>query len=309
MKVSGTRPLVTLVALALAASLAPHAAWANRQDLQLWRLGNPSLDSAANDRFRMLMVDLGMAMTPTPMHPAETLGRDGGSYDLGARYAQVHSGATVPAGSGGCPTGNSGCKVWVNQGTEPGASTIKQPDSALLMPVIQLRRGLPFSFEFDTKIQYVAYSEMFAATAGFRWTLNEGFDFLPDVSIGGQGTRMLGNRDFGLTTAALDVMIGKNFGLAGMFVLAPYAGWQRVWVSGVSQVIDFKPGTEDPANPTVDDSIFKEVLMGANAYDRFFIGLRFNTYLLQLSAEATYEPGYLGLGGQFVFAGKIGVAF
>ncbi|RMG17241.1 MAG: hypothetical protein D6729_09080 [Deltaproteobacteria bacterium] len=300
------RPLCTF-ALALVLAL-PAAAFAGRNDLQIYRLGNPKLPgSEANARFRLLMVDLGMAATPTPGHPAETLGRLGASIEIGARSAQIHPDARIDDGN--CPTLNQACKVWVNEGSHPGRASIESADPYLAMPMVHVRKGLPFSFEFDSKVQYIAFSEMYAASAGFRWALNEGWDFLPDVSVGGQGTRLLGNRDFGLTTAALDVMIGKWFGVGGMVVITPYAGWQRIWVSGVSEVIDFDPGNEDPANPTDDDTIFDEVLMGENAYDRFFLGVRVNSYLLQFLGEATYTPGYLGQDAALAFMAKLGIDF
>ena len=50
--------------------------------------------------------------------------------------------------------------------------------------------------------------------------------------------------------------------LGGMAVLAPYAGWQRVWVSAISEVIDFDPGNEVIDNATADDTIFEDVLIG-----------------------------------------------
>lgn len=300
-----------IAALSLLASAAPGAAMANTMDLELWRLGNPNLDAAANDRFERLMVDLGLAVTPGPGHPAETLGRSGTSFELGVRYAGIHQDATVAAQGGtGCPPGNASCAVWVNEGTSPGRAPQRAPSPGLLMPFLQVRKGLPFSFELEGKLQYLAYSEMFAATAGVRWTLNEGFDFLPDLSVGGQGTRLLGNRDFGLTTAALDVMIGKWFGVAGMFQLTPYAGWQHVWVSGVSEVLDFAPGTEDPSNPTADDTVFRQVGLADHAYDRFFLGLRFNSYIVQVAVEGTYQPKVLDFAQDtFQVMGKIGLDF
>ena len=297
--------LTTALACAFAV---PSMAWAGRNDLELYRLGNPKLPgSKADERFRLLMVDLGMAATPTPGHPAETLGRLGASIELGARSAQIHPDAAVDDGN--CPTLNQGCKVWVNEDSHPGRTVIQGADPYLSMPMVHVRKGLPFSFEFDSKVQYIAFSEMYAASAGFRWALNEGWDFLPDVSVGGEAIKKKRNRDFGLTTAALDVMIGKWFAVAGMVVLTPYAGWQRVWISGVSEVIDFDPGMEDPANPTDDDTIFSEVLMGKNAYDRFFLGLRVNSYLLQFLGEATYTPSYLGQDPTLAFTAKIGIDF
>jgi len=311
---------IALMALGFGLLCVPGMAQAKPNDIQAWRLGNPSTDyDGANGRFRLLTTDLAMAFTPTPMHPAETLGRSGASMELGLRMAQVHGDATVE-GDGSCQASADACRVWVNEGTAEGRTSQVSVDNLFLMPTIQIRKGLPFSFEFESKFQYLANSEMFAATAGLRWVLNEGFAFLPDVSVGGQGTRLMGVREIGIITAGLDVTVGKWFNLGGMAVLAPYAGWQRVWVSGISEVIDFNPGAEDLANPTSDDTIFEDVLIGDNYFDRFFLGFRFNAYIVQVSVEATYQPthkvpgadnnpGFPDQGSTLSFGGKLGLDF
>lgn len=305
------RRICSMALIALCLGLVPGFARANSNDIEAFRLGNPSTDPAgANGRFRLLSTDLAMAFTPTPMHPGETLGRSGASMEIGLRMSQIHDSATVD-GDGSCRATADGCRAWVTEGTV---------DKLFLMPMIQVRKGLPFSFEFETKFQYLMDSEMFAATAGLRWVLNEGFDFLPDVSVGGQGTRIMGVREIGIITAGLDVTIGKWFSLGGMGVLAPYAGWQRVWVSAISEVIDFDPANELLDNATADDTIFEDVLIGENFFDRFFVGFRFNAYVVQVSAEMTYQPthkltivgnnaGFPDQGSSLSFAGKLGLDF
>ncbi len=310
MRRTSTMALSALV-FGLAMAVIPASAEAKPNDIEAWRLGSPSVDfDGANGRYRLLSTDLAMAFTPTPMHPAETLGRSGASMEIGMRMAQIHADATVE-GNGTCRSTPDNCRVWVTEG---------DLDSLFLMPTLQVRKGLPFSFEFETKFQYLMNSEMFAATAGLRWVLNEGFDFLPDVSVGGQGTRVMGVREIGIITAGLDVTVGKWFSLGGMAVLAPYAGWQRVWVSAISEVIDFDPANEDLSNATADDTIFEDVLVGGNYFDRFFVGLRFNAYVVQVSFEGTYQPGhkvpsgdgnpgYADQSSGLSFAGKLGLDF
>ncbi|MDF1564344.1 MAG: hypothetical protein P1V51_14940 [Deltaproteobacteria bacterium] len=305
---------IALSALVLSATCLPGLARANTNDIQAFRLGSPATDfEGANGRYRLLSTDLAMAFTPTPMHPAETLGRSGASMEVGMRMAQVHADARVE-GNGTCNNSADNCRVWVTEGNV---------ESLFLMPMVQVRKGLPFSFEFETKFQYLIHSEMFAATAGLRWSLNEGFDFLPDVSVGGQGTRVMGVREIGIITGALDVTVGKWFSLGGMAVLAPYAGWQRVWVSAISEVIDFDPANELLDNATADDTIFEDVLIGGNYFDRFFVGFRFNAYVVQVSGEFTYQPahkvsaasvstgnpGFPDQGATMTFATKLGLDF
>lgn len=303
---------MTRTALALATALTfllPGIGHAQSRDLQLWRLGDPRADPAANQRYEMLAVDLGLALTPTPLHPAETLGRSGFGFEVGLRVVDVHQNAAAPAAEGAaCPTANPECLVWVTEGSEPGLEDPADPPGGLLLPVLQVRKGLPFSFELDGKLQWVPRSEMVAMTGGLRWALNEGLDFLPDVSVGGQVTRLVGNRDLGLTTAALDVMVGKWVGIGGMVQLAPYGGWQHVWIGSESRVIDFDPAGEIADDPTADDTAFASVDMGETAYDRFFIGLRAELDLFQLSVEGAWQPGPFDLADGFLFTTKIGLS-
>jgi len=298
----------------------PKISWANTNDLQVWRLGSPNDDfDGANGRFRLLSDDLGLAITPTPMHPGETLGRSGASMEIGLRVAQIHDSASIE-GNGSCLASPDACRVWVNEGTAQGRSSQTPIDAYFLIPTLQVRKGLPFSFEFETKFQYLTKSELFAATGGLRWSLNEGFAFLPDLSVGGQGTRLMGDRNLGITTAALDVTLSKSFGIGGLAAITPYAGWQRVWISSVSEVIDFDPANEAIDNPTADDTIFQDVLIGDNYFDRFFLGFRFISYIVQVSGEITYlpalklpsadgNPGFAQQGSSLSFAMKLGLDF
>ncbi len=302
----------------------PSNSAAQHMDLELWRLGNPrpielsdgtsvSPYLEADDRFRLLMVDLGLAMHPTPTHPANTLGRAGTAFEFSLRLPQIHPGATVQPGDrveeGDCPPGNPQCRIWVIRGTAEGYAPQRPPPSRLIVPTIQLRKGLPASFELNSKIHYLTGSSMVGLSGGLRWALNEGFDFLPDLSVGGQGTRLVGTKGFGLTTFSADVLLGKWFPIAGSATFGPYLGWQRVWVHAVSSVIDFNPGHEAADNPTGDDSIFDTVNAVDNGYDRVVFGLRVKSYVAQFLLEGSYQPDFLGLDPAFNIIFMVGVDF
>ncbi|MFW6369135.1 MAG: hypothetical protein ACOC0J_00960 [Myxococcota bacterium] len=106
-----------------------------------------------------------------------------------------------------------------------------------------------------------------------------------------------------------DVLLGKWFGIAGSLTIAPYIGWQRVWVSGVSSVVDFDPSAETLNDPTRDDTVFAEVFMTENIYDRVLFGLRLRSYVGQVIFEGCYKPAYLDLDPTVSFVLAAGLDF
>lgn len=264
---------------------------ADPQDFQLTKLGNAKTDAAvANENFRIFANQLGAAISSADFSPPETLGHSGFNFALGYSVAKV---------------GDTRAQSWPRAGTPP--------SDALLMPSVIMRKGLPFSFELGTRFTYLTYSRMAAATLEVKWALNEGFLYLPDLGVRGHGTRLLGTREFGLTTAGVDVGIGKQFAIGGMFTLTPYAGWDFLLVSCISGVVDFKdPATTTvasaQADPSKDTATFDPVNMGQNKSHRFYAGLRFITSVLELGAEASVVQTYQNK-QTVVFSGKVGLDF
>jgi hypothetical protein len=165
----------------------------------------------------------------------------------------------------------------------------------LLLPSVHIRKGLPFSFEVGTRLTWINTSRMGAGTLELKWSVNEGFAVLPDIGIKGSVTRLFNNRDFDLTVAGLDIGIGKRFAIGGMLTLTPYIGWNLLWVSAVSNTVDFQPSRSSQqaqASPTAqldNTGVFDEVTLGANSHNRFYGGLRFIGGVVQLGAELSYS--------------------
>lgn len=270
---------------------AASPALADSQDFQLSKIGKPTgSGSAENANFRVFANQLGAAISSADFSPPETLGHSGFNFALGYSVAKI---------------GDLQTQVWPTAGTPP--------SQALLMPTVILRKGLPFSFELGGRFAYLSYSRMAAATIEVKWALNEGFLYLPDVGVRGHGTRLVGSRDFGLTTAGVDIGIGKQFAVGGMFTLTPYVGWDRLFVSCVSNVIDFSDSSkttveQSQSDPSLNNATFDMVTMGQNQSNRFYAGLRFITSVLELGAEISVAQ--INSNKQVLVAsGKLGLDF
>jgi hypothetical protein len=277
-----------LTAFALAAP-----ALADSQDFQIYKFGNPASTSSANDSFRTFANQLGVAVSSFNLMPPETLGLSGFNFAL--EYSAVKL--------------DTSQSIWPTAGDPP--------TTMLLLPTAHVRKGLPYSFEVGGKFSLLQYSQMAAATIEVKWALNEGFFYFPDLGIRGHGTRLMGTRDFSLTTAGVDLGIGKKLALGGMFSLTPYAGWDLIYVSCISGVVDFKQmdgaGTGDDPLPldaaTKGTDVFANVSMHQNRSNRFYGGLRFVGSILELTGEVSYTKTGFGQKEILAFSGKLGFDF
>lgn len=260
--------------VALAALACGPAAYADRNDIEITKLGNPDPGEAgfkpeANGDFRAFARTYAAALTSVNLMPPETLGHAG--FALQAELGVISLPTEVLLPTEGTPT---------------------QP---LLLPSVHVRKGLPFSLEFGARLGWIDRSSLFAATGEVKWAVNEGFTWLPDVCVRGHVTRLLGNRDFNLTATGVDLGVGKQFPLGGMVTLTPYGGLDLVGVTATSDTLDFRQNrplneTLDPTRPYagVDDTAVYDAVRGwENINTRFYGGLRFIGGALQLGAEVS----------------------
>ncbi|HLL56209.1 MAG TPA: hypothetical protein VK447_21780, partial [Myxococcaceae bacterium] len=260
-------------------------ALADPNDFIIRNLGNPadpSTGAAANARFAAFAKEVGAALTSTNLMAPGTLGHAG--FNVSAELTTAFL-----RGSREAPSANSDFFQMPTERDYPGGSP-------LLIPSVHVRKGLPFSFELGTRLAWIDRSNMFAATGEVRWAVNEGFAYLPDINVRGYGMRLFNTRDFDLGALGLDLGIGKRFAIGGQVTLAPYAGWNLVWVGAGSGQVDFNPGRTyaESVNPpnaqlTQDVGMFKEVSLGSAPHNRFYGGLRFVGGVIQIGAEISYS--------------------
>lgn len=303
----------TLVGLfmALATLAVPQYASAGDNDLVLSRFAEPfggtvesgnygrQFDNCTSacgivepneQQFQSLVTDLGQVFAPRLANPAETLGEAGFAVNM------MTSLSFIPNDE----------EYW-QRAVEDGS-----PSSSLFTGHLQVRKGLPFSFEVAGNMGYMFASEMFTLGADLKWALNEGFYYFPDVAFRGSVNTLMGSSDLNLVTAGGDMSISKAFGLGGVAALTPYVGYQMLFIIGSSRLLNAFP--QDPRSPQIDDSaecrndpsqcttfnpefVFSQYDTSVN---RFFFGARFNVWILNFVLE-----GVIGEINQATFAGGV----
>jgi hypothetical protein len=145
-------------------------------------------------------------------------------------------------------------------------------------------------------------SELFAPGFEIRWALQEGYKWIPDLSIRGSVNHMVGNRDLLLTTVGADLVLSKNFGILGMVNIAPYVSWSFIFVAATSRVIDPTPtsqvteeqltpdGTRDVIRSDIENNfVFDEVTLGSDLHHKLTVGLRTVYYVLNISVQGEFQ--------------------
>ncbi|WP_224243935.1 hypothetical protein [Hyalangium gracile] len=268
--------------LALATLLSGVAAYADQNDLRITLLGKPDelpgecnqeqLETCAtgNSRFQAFARAFAAGIASTNLMPPETLGHAGFNLNLELSVVSLPSSIAIPT-----------------EGTQP---------STVLVPSFHIRKGLPFSIEMGGRVGWVEKSRMVAATGELKWAVNEGFTYLPDLGVRAHVTRLMGVRDFGLTSAGLDLGIGKQFPLGGMITLTPYGGLDFNFVGADTSTLDFNP--DRPYNESLegdslaafqDTGVYKRVKLSDNMTQRIYGGARFIGGVLQLGAEISFS--------------------
>ena len=218
-------------------------------------------------RFVDFATQLGFVLAPRLASPAETLGH------AGFHVSTMWSGSFV----------SNDQSYWAL--TDRGQRNTANP-SFLQTLQLDVRKGLPFSFELGVNFMWLVDSEIFAPGMEVRWALQEGYKYVPDLSIRGAVNHMVGNRDLLLTTVALDAVLSKSFGLFGMLNVAPYVGWSFVMIAATSRVIDPTPVNEgDPQQ----NFVFEELGVTNRLNHKLTFGVRLLVYVVNISVQGELQ--------------------
>lgn len=216
--------------------------------------------------FRSYLGELGLAIAPHFLGPASTLGSMG--FELSTQV--------------GIATINSGRDYW-----QMGAQS---PGNAIITQHIGFRKGLPYSLEIGARLFHVYESSTWGLGLRVGWAALEGFKYAPDIKVLATVGTILGAGDLALVQSGMAWVVSKWFSIAGLFALAPYAGYHMVFVYGSSYLT------------STGDKLF--VLAGENVFKhRGVIGLAANVSMFTMGAEISLGPA------QTVYAFKVGTAF
>ena len=266
MRVLGALSIVALSSAALAApnDFRLNARGADGQGLLFSESGARFI--ANETQWKALVGELAFVFAPRIASPAETLGHAG--FHLGVLW----SGTLVSKDEA----------YW--KITEQGQRG--SPNGLLQTLQVDIRKGLPLSFELGVNALWLVESQMWAPGIELRWALHEGYHFAPDVGLRGSVNHLVGNRDLNLTVIGLDAVLSKGFGIAGVMNLAPYLSYSILMIAASSRVLDPTPTEEADVGRNL---VLPELAAGSNVAQKLTLGSRFLFSLLNVSVQGELE--------------------
>jgi hypothetical protein len=225
-----------------AAAQMDECGWVTRDSTGAVRGTAPDVDGQS--RFRSLMSELGVAIAPRLMTPADTLGYSGFQFSAELGVTKINPDRQI-----------GGRAYWDGiSAVDPGNTTARRPDSYLTTIGGYVRKGmwLPLPvFEFGAGALSILGSRMYVLQGYAKLALQEGFHgwWLPSVAVRGSGSQLLGTSDVDLSVYAVDVLASKAFDIGGTARIEPFLGWSILFISARSGVIDATPGCDAYASP------------------------------------------------------------
>jgi hypothetical protein len=267
-----------LVVLAVAGIGVP--ARAEKNDLVLSRLGQPnSTDSDVvpfNRDFRSLVSELGVALAPRILSPADTLGYSGFQFSFEPGWTSIHNDARY-----WCATEETDdCSSSKGTGWLPTVGWFARKGLWLPVP----------SFEAGAGVVHLLDSGMYTGQISGKFALHEGFQEwpIPSVAVRGAASRLFGSEQLDLTIASLDVSVSKAFGVQGTVSLEPYAGWNYLWIIPRSEVIDKTPNVDAVVDNTDYRNNFVFPDQDNITRQRIFGGVKIKYFVFALTIEANF---------------------
>jgi hypothetical protein len=275
---------------------------------------NFALCAPDNQLFVNLINQLGGVLAPALLAPAGTLGYNGLYFGFEPAISGVRGeGDYWHRGTEG------GTMNRVGSGTQTRRDRMP---NFLFVQRFHVRKAFPYGFELGLQTSWLQDSGLVALGLDIRWALFEGFrtgiGYLPDFAVRGSVNTLVGNPQLYLTVVGIDTSLSKQFPIAGLFTLTPYAGGQALMIFGDSTVIDATPTRSayqecprrrlvfgmTPSDPSTlvceagsntpmgapNDSLNEMVFLQTRILRwRAFAGLRFRYRYLSLTGEFTMD--------------------
>ena len=260
-------------------------------------------DGDAQSRFRSLMSELGFAIAPRVLTPADTLGFAGFQFSAELGITNINSQRKI---------GSPGNELAYWNGVEainPNSLTARQPDTHLTTVGGFVRKGLwlPLpAFEFGAGALSIVGSRMYVLQGYAKLALQEGFHgwWLPSFAVRGGASQLLGTSEVDLTVYSVDLIASKAFDIGGTARIEPFLGWSVLFIKATSSVIDATPNCDafaSPGDPTPSPQCLASQAAGTDekaniqfpeqdviTRQRFFAGFKLKMSVLFLAAQAEF---------------------
>jgi hypothetical protein len=207
----------------------PECSWVERDSMG--RVSGVALDADAASSYRSLMSELGVAIAPRLMTPADTLGYAGFQFSAELGVTKISNNKNFWDGTAA---------------VTPGSTLASRPDGYLTTVGGFVRKGLwlPLpAFEFGAGALSILGSRMYALQGYAKMALQEGFHgwWLPSFAVRGSASQLLGTSDVDLIVYGVDLLASKAFAIGGTARIEPFFGWSMLFIDARSGVIDATP--------------------------------------------------------------------
>jgi hypothetical protein len=218
----------------------PECSWVQRDSMG--RVTDLVLDGEAASSYRSLMSELGVAIAPRLMTPADTLGYAGFQFSAELGVTKISNNKNFWDGTAA---------------VTPGSTLAARPDSYLTTVGGFVRKGLwlPLpAFEFGAGALSILGSRMYALQGYAKMALQEGFHgwWLPSFAVRGSASQLLGTSDVDMIVYGVDLLASKAFAIGGTARIEPYFGWSMLFIDARSGVIDATPNCDAYASHAAD---------------------------------------------------------
>jgi hypothetical protein len=195
------------------------------------RVTGVALDAETASSYRSLMSELGVAIAPRLMTPADTLGYAGFQFSAELGVTKISNNQNFWDGTAA---------------VTPGSTQASRPDSYLTTVGGFVRKGLwlPLpAFEFGAGALSILGSRMYALQGYAKMALQEGFHgwWLPSFAVRGSASQLLGTSDVDMIVYGVDLLTSKAFAIGGTARIEPFFGWSMLFIDARSGVIDATP--------------------------------------------------------------------
>jgi hypothetical protein len=226
-----TRVAYVLATIAITLAGVPSGAFAKDMDITTHRLfAGGASEAVANARFGSLMAQLGGAVEPLTLTPANTLGMSGFYFGFETGVSNI----------------DNGQDYW-QLGTEGGRQandTDGNPfvQGALTYSRAMFRKGFPFGVDIGIGAGHVYNSSLFLWSGDIKIGLFEGWvrkwpAFMPDFTLHGFVTAVTGDSAFTMTVPGGGLIVSKPIVLGQTMIFTPMIHARVSWTVADSAIV------------------------------------------------------------------------
>jgi len=245
-----------------------------KMDFELYNLQN---SAQGREHFKEISTQFVNVISPKFIGEAETRGVDGFEIGLGYSMTAIQS------------TGDA----W-SRATNDEYDEIHQFYNGL---DIFMKKGLPFGFSVYGNVRYLLFSEMVSGGIGAEFTLNEGYKYYPELSIGGGYNALYSASDMNMDMWEIRAKLSKTFPIGGEVRISPSFAYSHLFASASSVKLGgfYQENAESFQFEEIDLSI-----------DRIALGFKFQRGRFALNLEGilpfeSHSSYNLNSGISFIF--------